>query len=53
MKDIPEDDAERETVSELVWTLTRSGSINATHLSKQPASRSVNLLEMLLGSSGH
>ena len=53
MKDIPEDDAEGETFSELVGALARSSGVNSTGLSKQPASGSVDSLLMLLRSSGH
>ena len=51
--DIPENDAEGETLSQFVGALVGSGGVNAAHLGEQPSSGSVDSLLVLLGSSGH
>lgn len=50
---VPEDDGEREALSELVGTLAGSGGVDAAGLGQEPGTGGVDTLEMLFGASGH
>ena len=50
---LPDDDGEGQAFSKFVGSLVGSGSVDSSHLGKEPWSRGVNSLKVLLWSSGH